>query len=53
MRYPLPSRYHRNQLSYKYQEGIYLCGDYMESPSIQGAMVAGRKAAQAILGSRL
>ena len=41
------------QLSYKYQEGIYLCGDYMESPSIQGAMVAGRKAAQAILGSRL
>jgi len=41
------------QLSYKYQEGIYLCGDYMESPSIQGAMVSGRKAAQAILGSRL
>ncbi len=29
-------------------EGLYRCGDYCETASIQGAMVSGRKAAEAI-----
>ncbi|MGK2954633.1 MAG: NAD(P)/FAD-dependent oxidoreductase [Solirubrobacterales bacterium] len=28
--------------------GIYLCGDHRETPSIQGALVSGRKAADAV-----
>lgn len=30
-------------------DGIYLCGDYRESPSIQGALASGRRAAEAVL----
>lgn len=30
-------------------EGLYQCGDYLETPSINGAMASGRKAAEAIL----
>lgn len=30
-------------------DGIYLCGDYRESPSTQGALVSGRRAAEAVL----
>jgi phytoene dehydrogenase-like protein len=30
-------------------EGIYLCGDYLETPSIQGALASGRRAAQSVL----
>jgi phytoene dehydrogenase-like protein len=29
--------------------GIYLCGDHRETPSLQGAMVSGRRAADALL----
>lgn len=29
--------------------GLYLCGDYCETPSIQGAMLSGRRAAEAVL----
>ena len=29
--------------------GIYLCGDHRETPSLQGAMVSGRRAADAVL----
>jgi len=29
--------------------GIFACGDYRESPSLQGAMVSGRRAAEAVL----
>lgn len=30
-------------------EGLYRCGDYCETSSIQGAMISGRKAAEAVL----
>ena len=30
-------------------ESIYLCGDYRESPSTQGALASGRRAAEAVL----
>ena len=30
-------------------EGVYLCGDYMDTPSIQGALASGRRAAQSVL----
>jgi predicted NAD/FAD-dependent oxidoreductase len=29
--------------------GLYVCGDWRDSPSIQGAMVSGRRAAHALL----
>lgn len=29
--------------------GIYICGDHLENASIQGAMVSGRRAAEALL----
>ncbi|WP_303673576.1 NAD(P)/FAD-dependent oxidoreductase [Vampirovibrio chlorellavorus] len=32
-------------------EGIFHCGDYLDTPSINGAMATGRRAAQAILAS--
>jgi phytoene dehydrogenase-like protein len=30
-------------------EGVYVCGDYRETPSIQGALASGRRAAEAVL----
>ena len=30
-------------------DGIYICGDYLDSASIQGAMISGRRAADEIL----
>ncbi len=33
----------------KVADGLYRCGDYCETASIQGAMVSGRKAAEAVL----
>lgn len=30
--------------------GLYVCGDHMDNASINGAMVSGRRAAQAVLG---
>ena len=35
------------------EESIVLCGDHFESSSIQGAMVSGRKAAEAIIASQV
>lgn len=35
--------------NYKGQDGVFFCGDYMENASINGAMVSGRKAAEAVL----
>jgi phytoene dehydrogenase-like protein len=29
--------------------GLYLCGDHRETPSLQGAMVSGRRAAEAVM----
>lgn len=33
-------------------DGVLLCGDYLEDPSINGALVSGRKAAEAIVSAR-
>jgi phytoene dehydrogenase-like protein len=30
-------------------QGVYLCGDYLETPSIQGALATGRRAAESLL----
>jgi hypothetical protein len=29
--------------------GVYMCGDYRETASIQGALVSGRRAAEAVI----
>ncbi|HSS50857.1 MAG TPA: FAD-dependent oxidoreductase, partial [Thermoanaerobaculia bacterium] len=29
--------------------GLYLCGDHRDTPSLQGAMVSGRRAAEAVI----
>ncbi len=31
------------------EDGVFVCGDYLDSGSIQGAMVAGRRAAEGVL----
>lgn len=31
------------------ESGVFVCGDYRESPSIQGALLSGRKAAEAVV----
>lgn len=35
--------------SVRWQPGIYVCGDHRDNASIQGAMVSGRRAAEALL----
>ncbi len=37
---------------YHVAPGLYACGDYLENASIDGAMVAGRRAAESILKDR-
>ncbi len=32
-------------------EGIYICRDHRDTPSIQGALYSGRRCAEAVLGS--
>ena len=32
--------------------GLYICGDHRETPSLQGAMVSGRRAAEAVVADR-
>ena len=32
------------------EPGLYVCGDHRDSPSQQGALVSGRRAAEAYLG---
>jgi predicted NAD/FAD-dependent oxidoreductase len=36
----------------RWQPGIYLCGDHRDTASIQGAMVSGRRAAEALIADR-
>ncbi|MBE0557478.1 MAG: FAD-dependent oxidoreductase, partial [Proteobacteria bacterium] len=31
------------------KEGLYVCGDHRETPSIEGALISGRRAAEAVL----
>lgn len=33
----------------RFGEGLYVCGDHRDTPSLQGAMVSGRRAASAVL----
>jgi len=33
-------------------DGVFVCGDYLEDPSINGALVSGRKAAESVLTRR-
>jgi phytoene dehydrogenase-like protein len=37
------------QTAVRMTEGVYVCGDYREQPSIQGALSSGRRAAEAAL----
>ncbi|MBK5111355.1 MAG: FAD-dependent oxidoreductase [Thermoleophilia bacterium] len=43
-----PGRFRIGGRSPKLGSGVFICGDHRESPSIQGALVSGRKAAEAI-----
>jgi hypothetical protein len=43
-----PGRFVAGGLPPKLDSGLFVCGDHRESPSIQGALVSGRKAAEAV-----
>lgn len=43
-----PGRFRRGGLPPRLDSGVFICGDHRESPSIQGALVSGRKAAEAV-----
>ena len=45
-----PGRFAPGRIPARLADGLFACGDYMESPSIQGALVSGRRAAEAVLG---
>jgi len=42
----------RAERSIRWQSGVYVCGDHRDTASIQGAMVSGRRAAEALLEDR-
>ena len=44
-----PGRFTAEGSDPRLDSGIFICGDYRESPSIQGALVSGRKAAEAVI----
>lgn len=46
-----PGRFAPGRIPPRQGSGPFACGDYMESPSIQGALVSGRRAADAVAGS--
>ncbi|HEY1580414.1 MAG TPA: NAD(P)/FAD-dependent oxidoreductase [Terracidiphilus sp.] len=46
---PLCSHAQWQQSTTRLMEGVYACGDYRETPSIQGALASGRKAAECVL----
>ena len=46
---PLCTHAEWQQRNPRLTEGVYLCGDYMDTPSIQGALASGRRAAQSVL----
>lgn len=43
---PMKSQFGSKEIQ---DNGVYLCGDYMESPSINGALLSGRKVAEYLL----
>ncbi|WP_027341592.1 NAD(P)/FAD-dependent oxidoreductase [Hamadaea tsunoensis] len=40
---------HRLRRSVRLTDGMYICGDHRDTSSLQGAMVSGRRAAQAVI----
>jgi phytoene dehydrogenase-like protein len=46
-----PGRFEAGGLKPRLDSGMFVCGDHRESPSIQGALVSGRKAAEAVIES--
>lgn len=44
----VPGRFEKGGLRPRLDSGVFVCGDHRESPSIQGALVSGRKAAEAV-----
>jgi len=44
-----PTNFNRLTRSAVLRDGIFLCGDYLETSSIQGALASGRRAAMALL----
>jgi phytoene dehydrogenase-like protein len=46
---PLCTHAEWQQSSTRLSEGVYVCGDYREMPSIQGALASGRRAAESVL----
>jgi phytoene dehydrogenase-like protein len=44
-----PNQYAVSPRPARLESGVYICGDYRESASIHGAMVSGRRAAEAII----
>ena len=46
---PLCTRAEWQQSNPRRMENVYVCGDYREIPSIQGALASGRRAAEAVL----
>ena len=48
-----PGRFEVGGQPAELDSGVFACGDYRESPSIQGALVSGRKAAEAVTRSVL
>ncbi len=47
-----PANFYRSPRSATLQEGVVLCGDYLETSSVQGALASGRKAATALFEAR-
>lgn len=43
-----PGRHRASGESPRLDSGVFVCGDHRETPSIQGALVSGRKAAKAV-----
>jgi hypothetical protein len=46
---PLCTHAEWQQSNPRLMDGLYVCGDYREMPSIQGALASGRRAAEAVL----
>jgi phytoene dehydrogenase-like protein len=46
---PLCAHAEWQQRNPRLMDGIYVCGDYRETPSIQGALASGRRAAESVL----
>lgn len=46
----LPST-HASESTFRYNRGIWICGDYLSSASIEGAVISGKQTAEALTGA--